>query len=262
MEETLVRNIDCFGDEDVVKIYDKMSELFPAEKEILNLIAKNYKDKKILDVGVGAGRTTTALTNISKEYLGIDYSETMVKNSRLKYPNQKFIVSDMRDLVEQFQPSSFDVVVVSFNGIDYVNHDDRLKTLRGIYSLLKPGGAFCFSTHNLEYGLRHRGFRFGFTPSLNPAKIAIRALRSLIFATKALPNYLTRRKFESVSNGFALLNDWAHNYRLLTYYASEEEVTDQLRTVGFNNQLNIYHPFKPHSRDFTDVSWIYYFTVK
>ncbi|MBF0188289.1 MAG: methyltransferase domain-containing protein, partial [Magnetococcales bacterium] len=48
-----------------------------------------------------------------------------------------------------FETTSFDVVLFSFNGIDYIHpYSARLATLREIWRVLKPDGLFIFSTHN------------------------------------------------------------------------------------------------------------------
>src|ERR1700690_3026531 len=70
----------------------------------------------ILDVGVGGGRTTPYLSRIASRYVGVEYSEEMVRICRKKFPQLKFFVADASDLSE-LQDASFDVVVMSFNTI-------------------------------------------------------------------------------------------------------------------------------------------------
>lgn len=50
---------------------------------------------------------------------------------------------DARDL-STFSDQSFDLVWFSFNGIDYVNHIDRLTILQEIYRVTKPGAILYF----------------------------------------------------------------------------------------------------------------------
>lgn len=68
-------------------------ERFDTEtRKILSLFA----DKKVLDVGCGYGRLSDIFTN----YLGIDFSEEMIKLAREQYPNKRFEVAETTD--EQF----------------------------------------------------------------------------------------------------------------------------------------------------------------
>ena len=65
-----------------------------------------------------------------------------------------------------FEDSSFDFILFSFNGIDYMNHDERIRTLREIRRILKTGGYFCFSTHNLNFLLKKCSIKLSKHPSV------------------------------------------------------------------------------------------------
>src|SRR5450755_4523319 len=102
----------------------------------------------ILDVGVGGGRTTPYLSQVASHYVGLDYSEEMVKICRKKFPQLKFSVADASNLAE-FQDASFDVVVMSFNTIDYLLPDEkRQQCLEECRRVLRNGGVLIFSSHN------------------------------------------------------------------------------------------------------------------
>lgn len=102
---------------------------------------------KMLDIGVGAGRTTHYFAHLTKEYVGIDYSENMIKVCREKFQNYpkkiSFEVCDARSL-KFFEDSYLDFVLFSYNGLDYMNHEDRLRVLREIRRATKEGGTFVF----------------------------------------------------------------------------------------------------------------------
>lgn len=55
-------------------------------RKILSL----FKDKKVLDVGCGYGR----MSDMFKDYLGVDFSEEMINLARQKYPNKRFEVAE------------------------------------------------------------------------------------------------------------------------------------------------------------------------
>ncbi len=49
-----------------------------------------------------------------------------------------------------FDNACFDFVLFTFNGIDGMSHEKRIKTLKEIFRVLKYDGVFAFSTHNLD----------------------------------------------------------------------------------------------------------------
>jgi SAM-dependent methyltransferase len=146
-------NQRTYRDVAVVNEYAGAYELFAAEKAILNTIESAVRGGSILDLGVGGGRTTASLFQLSGQYLGIDYSEPLIAVCRRRHPGGTFAVGDAR-VLHSVGHDSFDLAVFSFNGIDYVNHEDRLTILAQVYRRLKPGGLFWFSSHNLRTRVR------------------------------------------------------------------------------------------------------------
>jgi len=67
----------------VVRHYATMSELHPCEKYAF---AKFIREgDSILDMGVGAGRTTPHLARKAGRYLGVDFSPEMVREAKQRY---------------------------------------------------------------------------------------------------------------------------------------------------------------------------------
>ena len=156
-QDIALLNLKTFRDEAVVRHYVRSTGLQGAEIGILSRIQSTFRHKRILDIGVGGGRTTLALLNISKDYIGIDISPEMITECRRCYPSIAFEVCDAREL-SRFPNESFDLVFFSYNGIDSIGHSDRLRALREIYRVLARGGAFAFSSHNRR-GLIRRPMR-------------------------------------------------------------------------------------------------------
>ena len=136
----------------------------------------------MLDLGVGAGRTSYTFAALVRTYIGIDYAPAMIEICRSRFGEsgrQKFICLDAADL-SKFGDSRFDLVLFSFNGIDCVELEKRRKILREVRRLLKPDGVFFFSGGSLDvfpWPLHWPRFRFN------------RPLRSIIaFVRSALWN--------------------------------------------------------------------------
>jgi ubiquinone/menaquinone biosynthesis C-methylase UbiE len=140
---------------DVVSEYASFEFLLEPEKTILNELRPRLGQARMLDIGVGAGRTTMHFAPLVREYVGIDVSPAMIEACRKRLsqdsPAASFEVADVRDL-RDFEDSSFDVVLFSFNGIDTVGGKaDRLAALDEIHRVCRPGASFCFSSSNILY---------------------------------------------------------------------------------------------------------------
>ena len=86
-----------------------------AERSALSSILPKVKNKRILDIGVGAGRTVAALREISADYVGVDYVQEMVDHCRSRFPGVRFEKADARSL-PQFADASFDLIVFDWDG--------------------------------------------------------------------------------------------------------------------------------------------------
>lgn len=119
------------------------------------LCLKHFKkNKSVLDVGCGLGRTTRALyeRGFSKVY-GVDISKDAVEYAKKHSPKQiKYKVGNMMSL--NYPDRSFDNIIISFNSIDYLTDTaSRRKTFEEMFRLLKPGGILIYSTHDYYYWL-------------------------------------------------------------------------------------------------------------
>jgi ubiquinone/menaquinone biosynthesis C-methylase UbiE len=144
-------NKKLYGSKAMAREYRCSSALTPPEISLLDIITPSAANKKMLDIGVGAGRTTKFFAPVFGSYIGLDYSDAMIKECRERFhdmPNACFTEGDARNM-QMFEDRSFDFVLFSFNGIDCVDRHDRSKVLREIRRILRPGGKFAFSSHNV-----------------------------------------------------------------------------------------------------------------
>jgi SAM-dependent methyltransferase len=210
------------------------------ERAALDSVADRVGHGRILDIGVGAGRTVRPLRAISEDYVGVDYVEHMVEHCHQHFPGVRFERADARDL-KGFGPESFDLVFFSCNGISMVDHLGRLAILSEVRRVLAPDGVFIFSTCNRNSPQYEAVFRFpDFHRTRNPAKWLVRAGR---FATQSLQravNRLSYRRHEVRTPEYAVINDVCHHYRTMLYFIDMQEQLRQLARAGFADDVQTF----------------------
>jgi ubiquinone/menaquinone biosynthesis C-methylase UbiE len=236
--DPLFSSNDVWESEDVVKSYSEQLFLKKPEETILEDLREKLPNMKMLDIGVGTGRTTYHFAPLTKQYVGIDYSKKMIEVCRKRfqgYPKKiSFKVDDSRAL-ESLSDSCFDFVMFSFNGIDCMNHKDRLKTLREMRRVTRNGGYICFSTHNLNFAWKLCTFRFYF--SSNPIEF-LKAQRKLLLI-RLFNNSTWKILRRKVEKEYVIFNNGAHEFRLKVYFITPKAQVKQLNALGFTN-IRIY----------------------
>ncbi|MBL7931577.1 MAG: class I SAM-dependent methyltransferase [Bacteroidia bacterium] len=222
------KNLETYNRKDVVNWYSRLTDLLHVEKAFFERKSETLKTGKILDIGVGGGRTTAYLFQHCKSYTGIDYSENFVKILRMRFPATDIRHMDVRNL-SAFPDNSFDLVNFSFNGIDYIDLAGRNRSLKEIWRVLKPGTTFFFSTHNKDHS------SFGKPPWLSTQNSFLINLKTFLKLLPFLPKNLKTRKLETITEEYAIINDSAHNYGLLTFYTSIKYLKKQLHDAGFHD---------------------------
>jgi len=168
---------------------------------------------EVLDLGCGTGRVYEFIRNRCASYDGVDLSESMLQVFRKKYANNKkacvhhgSMVDEMRELADRGR--IFDVVLFSYNSIDYLDARERLDALNIAYRILKDSGILIFSTHNPS------GDALGWMWTRRPWVI----LRRLLYG---------------IGKDSFLYDDDIHGKRVRTYYARPHVVENELRRAGF-----------------------------
>ncbi len=239
----------AFARDDVVAFYATFNEgLLPCEEYVFaRAIAPGAR---VLDLGVGAGRTTGYLAARASRYVGLDYSSGMIAACEARYPGLEFVVGDASDL-SRFGAGSFDAVVFSFNGLDCLHPDAaRLRSLAEIRRVLAPGGIAVLSSHNPRALVaRPRPWR-GVNPKLGAARLA-RAARTTIDQVVRLGPTPTLR------TGIGYYFDPEHGGVWL-HAATPARFVAEVEAAGFTRVgeiIGVDHPRRPHA---WSTGWYYY----
>lgn len=220
-------NLDTYNSPKTQKWYGELKGLTSAESKIFDSVADQLKKGRLLDIGIGGGRTTQELIHRCENYTGIDYSNNFVQQCRVKFPKTDIRLMDARDL-SSFPDNFFDLVNFSFNGIDYVNQEDRKKILKEIQRVLKPSGLFFFSTHNRAHST------FNKAPWLNKEMPFMYNFKTFLRFAPFYFKKLINQKKEINAKDHSLIIDHAHGYSLLTCYSEPEQIKKELTETGFN----------------------------
>jgi hypothetical protein len=176
----------------------------------------------VLDIGIGAGRTTGPLKARFSDYVGVDYSAPLVEAARQRFPGADLQVMDARSLPFK---ARFSLAMFSYNGIDYIDPADRPQVFSAVFDALLPGGAFVYSTHNLAY---RRVKAWTSRLLVKEALWPVRHLRSL---PARLRNF--RQQVLRPDLGYGLINDPGLGFGLLTAYVDIDREIEHLTQAGF-----------------------------
>ncbi|NJK99989.1 MAG: class I SAM-dependent methyltransferase [Spirulinaceae cyanobacterium SM2_1_0] len=242
----------------IVRHYQQLKQLQPAEQVILERFRDTLPQLKMLDIGVGGGRTTQHFARLAQEYVGIDYSAAMIAACQRRFPHAALSVSleigDARTLT-RFADNHFDFILFSFNGLDYVSHGDRQQILQTIHRVSKPGGYFYFSSHNLQ-GIAST-FDYRQQLRLNPLNTYVNlVMTTLLWLCNPT---LSHQKLSTAE--YAIVRDESHNFRLQTYYIRPTAQLQQLEPYFTDTEVYAWQTGRRLTADElttnTDL-WLYY----
>lgn len=175
----------CSGDDvervysqpEVMSHYSQGLDVLPVEAWLFRRYVS--PGDAVLDLGVGAGRTTGALLDRAGTYLANDITQSMVAAFRDRFPDVSIWHGDGTDLT-RFDDGSFDVIVFSFNGIDHVlDADARRSFLADCVRVLSADGRLVLSRHNARCIIQRPRQTSARSTKIRIARLA-RALRASI----------------------------------------------------------------------------------
>jgi SAM-dependent methyltransferase len=150
------RNLANYDSDWSAEVYSREARLRPLEDD---LVRAHFPPPpaRVLDLGCGAGRTTIDLAQRGYEMVAIDLADRLLDEALRHAPELDFRHMDATDLA--FPDASFDAVFFSYNGIDCIYPvAARERCIAEAYRVLKPGGRFLLSSHNLLGALFSGGY--------------------------------------------------------------------------------------------------------
>jgi SAM-dependent methyltransferase len=244
---------DYYDAGSITRQYVRETRLQKPEQVILRELQPRLPQMRVLDVGVGAGRTVPYFGTTALDYRGFDFAPNMVATTQqltgdLVDP-ARITVGDARDM-RDVPDASCDLVLISYNAIDDIGGEaDRFKVLAEVKRVAAPGGYFCFSSHNMKSLTR------GGAGGLLPRLVRWRRYRLLSAANRGLD--------ELRKEPHAMIHDVGLDYRFPHYYIAPSAQARQLADFGFTNvrvfSVNTGLEILDASRwdDLID-SWVYY----
>jgi SAM-dependent methyltransferase len=102
----------------------------------------------VLDIGCGSGRLAGILEDYD-DYLGIDLSEELLKIAMKKFPSQRFMHGDMRDL-SMISSTTFDTIFFIASLHHVLDEKEQGGILSHTRDLLNPNGRIVLLNWNLK----------------------------------------------------------------------------------------------------------------
>jgi len=131
------------------------SRLWILEKIILNQIYVDYIKKTIkyyLDFACGTGRILEIFEDKAINSFGIDISDDMLKQAKLKYKKTNFLKNDLskhKNLIDK----KFNVIT-AFRFFLNAEESLRSEILKVFYNILEDEGILIFNNHGNKYSMR------------------------------------------------------------------------------------------------------------
>ena len=106
-----------------------------------------HNGQAVLDLGCGNGRLLELLKDYKVDYLGVDFSENLIREAQAKWPDKKFKAADLAELGDLKEKFDLIFCVATLHHIP----SDKLRqqVLINIKNNLKPDGKLLMTNWNL-----------------------------------------------------------------------------------------------------------------
>lgn len=261
-EDEIYRLSKSFYDRVEVSADYAGGRLTDAEESIVSHLGGELRTARVLDLGVGTGRSLPRLRAASGSYVALDYSLNMLSRCWRHHRPARLLACDARRLA--LSAAAFDAAFFFFNGIDVVDHEGRLAVLGEIRRVLRPDGLLVFSSHNLEARRRSPWQPPRPVLSPNPLRLWRENAASVRHTLRGMVNRLRLSRLIEHRPTHSLINDQTASFSLITYYITRENQLAQLAAAGYRNVAAVASDgfFGKPVRSPCDAPWIYYVARK
>ena len=197
------------------KYDDEISRVIPGHARLHQIIEEIFHDspgmQRVLELGIGTGLTAERILRIfpHAQYVGIDFSETMLAGAEERLKQYSHVQLQCGDYAHTEFPTNLDAVV-SVIGIHHQETDDDKKRLfQKIYDSLSSQGIFVFGDLMT--------YKDPQTAALNDARHY---------------HHLVAHARDEQS-----LREWAHHHKNLNESAALENQMQWLQEIGFKVEL-------------------------
>jgi SAM-dependent methyltransferase len=126
-------------------IFDAMYQSFinyDEEYEFYNQLLQEKKCNSILEIGSVTGNLAKRFYESNQNYLGLDYSQSMIEIAQEKNRESNFMLGDMRNFELE---NPVDAIIITERSTSYlVNNEDIIDTFESVYKNLNTDGVFIF----------------------------------------------------------------------------------------------------------------------
>lgn len=119
-----------------------------AYRDIPELIKRHAKGKKALDFGCGGGRSTRFLKKLGFEVIGVDISEDMIQQAKIRDLTGEYL--QIKNAGLPFESSRFDLIFVSIVFMEIESKEKMIKILKEMKRVLKKDGFIVVITGTAE----------------------------------------------------------------------------------------------------------------
>ena len=133
--------------------FDGDEEEFYADRNSIAFLIKPLtKDMTVLDLCCGVGRVPKFVASHVKQYVGVDFSPTMIKTAKERYrsfPNVEFILNDGLTL-KKVPDATVDIVFCEL-AFQHMEKRNTASYVREVHRVLKDGGVFYAQVPKFDY---------------------------------------------------------------------------------------------------------------
>ncbi len=115
-------------------------------------ITKFLCGKTVLDMGCGYGTTTSKITELGYDCIGIDYDVNTVETAKNEFPHCKFLVANAEDL--PFESNYFDVIILRDALHHFYGEANFKKVQSEILRVAKSTSRIIFFDPNINFVLK------------------------------------------------------------------------------------------------------------